>query len=474
MLGKILSIIDQAKNTGSKNWICRRIKKIPGAWEWIESQANPNIENVGYSAIDWILLYSALHPEATIKCSQGNQLKFDNLDTGFLTCCPNKKCQCHREYFKSDQWLQNSKEIQKRREETIFKNYGVTNPGQSDKIREKVKETNLKKFGFDTPLKSPKIKDKIVQTNLERYGVAHLSQDPTWQEKRKNTCIEKYGGPAPRCSSTINLKAIETNLKRYGNEAPVQNQEIQDKIKTTNLKKYGVTCAWQADSIKQKCADTILSKYGVKNVAQSLEINERKRINTQNKYGADFVTQAHFSLNTRKVLSSPELLAEMIRNYGTKFTSEILEVGVATVHKRMVKYGIIGLSPVSRYETEIDAWLKDLDITFSKNNRKILKPKELDFYLPDHNTAIEFQGNYWHMNPAMFEAADVQGTTGLLAKDIWQRDIIKLSQCEALGIKLFQIWESEWNSNKEEIKQQILDHINISKEKNKVPSLKTK
>ena len=32
----------------------------------------------------------------------------------------------------------------------------------------------------------------------------------------------------------------------------------------------------------------------------------------------------------------------------------------------------------------------------------------------------------------------------------------------------------EWNSNKEEIKQQILDHINISKEKNKVPSLKTK
>jgi hypothetical protein len=30
------------------------------------------------------------------------------------------------------------------------------------------------------------------------------------------------------------------------------------------------------------------------------------------------------------------------------------------------------------------------------NNRKILKGKELDIYLPDEKLAIEFDGIYWH------------------------------------------------------------------------------
>ena len=40
--------------------------------------------------------------------------------------------------------------------------------------------------------------------------------------------------------------------------------------------------------------------------------------------------------------------------------------------------------------------LEELDIKFVEHNRKIISPKELDFYLPDYNSAIECNGLYWH------------------------------------------------------------------------------
>ena len=85
-----------------------------------------------------------------------------------------------------------------------------------------------------------------------------------------------------------------------------------------------------------------------------------------------------------------------------------------------------------------------------------IKPYELDFYLADYNIAIEFNGDYWHMNPTIYQPTDIHKHTKKLAQEIWDRDQFKQQLCKEKGLTLITIWESDWNLNKEQIKQNIL------------------
>lgn len=66
---------------------------------------------------------------------------------------------------------------------------------------------------------------------------------------------------------------------------------------------------------------------------------------------------------------------------------------------------------------------------------------ELDIYLPDYNLAIEYNSNYFHN------------------KDNPEREELKSFLCKQKGIKLIHIWEDEWNCNKEQIKNLIIEEL---------------
>lgn len=95
---------------------------------------------------------------------------------------------------------------------------------------------------------------------------------------------------------------------------------------------------------------------------------------------------------------------------------------------------------ISNPEKEIFEYLTNLGLTVVANSRKILNGLELDFYLPDQNIAIEFNGLYWH--------TEQQGKDKNYHAN-------KYASCQLLGIQLIQIWEDDWNSNKDLIKHMI-------------------
>lgn len=70
--------------------------------------------------------------------------------------------------------------------------------------------------------------------------------------------------------------------------------------------------------------------------------------------------------------------------------------------------------------------------------------------------AIEFQGTYWHMDNRIYEAIDYNKSTHMTAEETWKRDEVKANIYLENGIDLITIWESDWNDNKEVIKEQIL------------------
>lgn len=81
----------------------------------------------------------------------------------------------------------------------------------------------------------------------------------------------------------------------------------------------------------------------------------------------------------------------------------------------------------SNLERKIEDFLNSAQIIFSKNNRSIIKPNEIDFYIPDKMLGIETCGLYWHSEKTV-------------PKDY---HLEKLEKAEKFNINLIQIFEDE-------------------------------
>ena len=73
---------------------------------------------------------------------------------------------------------------------------------------------------------------------------------------------------------------------------------------------------------------------------------------------------------------------------------------------------------------------------------------------------IEFNGNYWHLNPNMYKETDTRFFDNISAKEIWENDRNKnLFLCNK-GFRVKVVWEEEYVNNKELIVNIIKEEIN--------------
>lgn len=89
-----------------------------------------------------------------------------------------------------------------------------------------------------------------------------------------------------------------------------------------------------------------------------------------------------------------------------------------------------------------------------QRNRSILKPKELDIYLPEHNLAIEFSGMYWHSHGSIQEENKNKNN-----------HYNKYKECAEKGIRLLTIYENEWEERRYAVKRLLRNAIGKTKGK---------
>ena len=94
----------------------------------------------------------------------------------------------------------------------------------------------------------------------------------------------------------------------------------------------------------------------------------------------------------------------------------------------------------SKFEFEVGEYIESLGIKIIRSDRTLVKPKEIDIYIPSHNLAIECDGIYFH--------------TESKGKDR-NYHLNKTKECEEKGVQLLHIWDSEWEK-KEGIVKSIL------------------
>jgi G:T-mismatch repair DNA endonuclease (very short patch repair protein) len=107
---------------------------------------------------------------------------------------------------------------------------------------------------------------------------------------------------------------------------------------------------------------------------------------------------------------------------------------------------------VSKPEREISELCKSIGFQIKMGYRIKSINKLYDIYLPEKNLIIEFNGDYWHMNPSKYKSTDYNKAVGLSAQKIWERDESKRMIAINNGYKICYVWESDYKkiSNKKE------------------------
>lgn len=352
-----------------------------------------------------------------------------------------------------------SEEVKRKIKQVFIEKYGVDNPQKSEIIKEKTRRTNLEKYGGNAPACDQDIIDKMKHTRYERYGEPeykepkiegmtpsglvvtcnvlidlYIRQNKTsryiaelfdvdqstvynWFKKynitkdkelrnqnisksnnsyyseeqnklktvqqRKQTCIEKYGVDNPAKSEEIKQKSIQTNLEKYGVDNASKSPEIIERIRQGNLQKYGVEWVRQIPEVVDKGKKSMVENYGVDNALKVPEIKEKIKQTCIDKYGVDNPSQnkdikkkINRIFTTKYGCHPMKLKCTQLKVYNTKKQNNTFHVSIP--------------------EERIYKLLVEKFIYVKRQYRSEKYPFACDFYIPEKDLYIEFQGIWTH------------------------------------------------------------------------------
>lgn len=272
--------------------------------------------------------------------------------------------------------------------------------------------------------------ERMKQTMLDRYGVEYALQRTESKEKFKNT----FSNRSEEQNKASRQKRIETCQKKYGANNPQQNESVKAKTKATNLQRRGCEYAMQSEEVKAKNRETLLRKYGADNASRVEEFKNKRTATIQNRFGVSNYGETVLSQEIRDILNSKEKLVQYIEESGLRTSVDIankIGCSFSALNSRINKYQIRNLidNSKSHYETEISTLLTSWGVLNYKSRTILDSCLEIDFYCPDYNIGIEFNGDYWHSS---------------LNKPK-QYHFDKSKDAQNQGIRLIHIWEYEWN-----------------------------
>ncbi|MFA5586549.1 MAG: hypothetical protein WDA02_08405 [Saccharofermentanales bacterium] len=281
--------------------------------------------------------------------------------------------------------------------------------------------------------------DRITNTNLDKYGVKSTLLVDEFKLKRDKTMMDKYGTTVPLKNEKILKKFKETNIEKYGHDCSLLNKDIKVKTKNNLLEKFGVEHYSKTVEFKEKVKNKCLKKYGVGHYSKTQEF-----INKINKLTIDRNLK-NKNLNILKIDNSNYHIKCDIKEHNYIIDKELL--------KNRIKYNTILCTicnPINSFsksgkEIKLFNFIKEnYNGEIIENTKEIIKPYELDIYLPELNLAFEFNGLYWHNE--------------LNKPNNYHK--IKTDLCIEKNIQLIHIWEDDWDNKQEIIKSIILNKLN--------------
>lgn len=237
-------------------------------------------------------------------------------------------------------------------------------------------------------------------------------------------------------------EVMKTNsIKKYGVSSVNMTEEKKTKTKTTLLEKYGVSSVFQINEVKEKIKKNNLEKYGVEYFLASSQC----RAALKNKYGKRGFVSMHIPEKYIDIISNKEKFhswcietnAKLSRKPKVGELSKEANVTKSLIYSKIREYDCRDLIDYTIPELEIYVkdWLDSLNIKYIMHDRKIIHPKELDFYLPECNIAIEVNDTYSHNS-----TRTSFGDNNITPTKYHQNKVI---ECMSKGVHLIHLYEWE-------------------------------
>lgn len=338
--------------------------------------------------------------------------------------------------------LEKNATIQRRIESRLNKNNGKY---FSDNSLQQAKNTRYRKNNGKYFSEETSIKRK--ETNLNKYGVENPFQLEQFKNKAKQTKLLKYNND----KYNNRKKAVNTRLKNNNNI--YYTDEIRKKSIKTNLNKYGVTHYSKTDEYKIKSKQTRYNKnngnYFSKDTINKLKIIAKENYKKSNirrvkTLKNNYKTYNRCFYNNEKllyILEQPDIrfieyINQLDENNKTfSYIENDLNISYTSLLNYSHKYNFKDMlkNTRSHFQQDVLNFIKTLNVEYIENNRTIIKPLEIDIYIPKYNVGIECNGNYWH-------------SCKNASKDIHHK---KSVMCEEKGIRLIHIFEYEWENERQ-------------------------
>lgn len=305
---------------------------------------------------------------------------------------------------------------------------------------------------------------KIKRLGVPSEHIYRLKYGNMWQEKwaalRSSLAmtlenqIKKYGVEEGTkrwnayCKKQAETNTFEYKRKKYG----ISKEEFKayNKSRATTLEnmiaKYGPIdgpLKWEEYCNKQKDAGCSLNyfqrKYGVEKGSQVYQqINKLKQLNEANfirKYG-----EAEGKIRYKRYLEN-----QAKNTYVSKISQDFFD----KLYKRLPQ------------DVQKDCYYHNLNqeyVIYVKN-----KAYFYDFVIPSLKYCIEFNGDYWHANPALYTDSDlIRYPNNILveAHEIWERDtnkILALEKTREYTVDI--VWEMEYKNNTDLLVERFYERI---------------
>lgn len=100
----------------------------------------------------------------------------------------------------------------------------------------------------------------------------------------------------------------------------------------------------------------------------------------------------------------------------------------------------------SSVEKKVCEWLDSIGVEYKKNDRTILRPKEIDVWIPEKNLGIEVNGVYWHSDKFAHRKQHLEKTEAV----------------ESVGGQLLHFWDLEIENRFEIIQSMVLSKLGLT------------
>jgi len=134
-----------------------------------------------------------------------------------------------------------------------------------------------------------------------------------------------------------------------------------------------------------------------------------------------------------------------------------------SLQKNFEKYGD-SRSPSSSFASSIISIVCKLLNVEVPNKEKWIKDKKTQkaysYDFTYKKKIIEFNGDYWHCNPNIYNEDYFNKRKSLTAKQIWKYDSEKTNTANKYGYQVLHIWENYFKNNPEEVIKKCIEFLN--------------